>query len=184
MELLGPNLEQLRIYCEGKFNLQTTLVLGYHMLTRLEHIHDNCYLHRDLKPNNFVIGRGDKLNIIYLIDFGLAKMYKDCVTGSHIPFQDRKQVVGTMRFASINAHYGMEQSRRDDMESLGYVLIYLIKGRLPWQELCDNDESDEEVLKCKLNTPIEKLCSGLPCIIYEECSCVQNLYAQGEGDEV
>ena len=111
MELLGPNLEELRVYCGGKFNLQTTLRLADQMITRLEFIHENMYIHRDLKPNNFVIGRGDQLNIIYLIDFGLGKLYRDKTTGNHIPFNDKKQIVGTIRFASVNAHYGFEQSR-------------------------------------------------------------------------
>ena len=168
MELLGPNLEQLRIYCGGKFNLQSILVLADQMVTRLENIHNSFYLHRDLKPNNFVIGREERLNVIYLIDFGLAKMYKDRQTGTHLPFKDKKQIVGTIRFASINAHYGMEQSRRDDLESLGYVLIYLIRGELPWQKISnDNEEKkDSEILKCKVGLTIEKLCSGLPCIIF------------------
>jgi len=166
MELLGPNLEELRVYCGGKFNLQTTLMLADQMIARLEHVHTNLYLHRDLKPNNFVIGTGSRLNVIYLIDFGLAKHYKDRLTGKHIPFKDNKQITGTIRFASINAHYGMEQSRRDDLESLGYVLIYLMKGMLPWQKgpKGDQKKKNTSILQCKVNTPIEKLCAGMPRI--------------------
>ncbi len=168
MELLGPNLEELRVYCGGKFSLQTTLMLADQMITRLEHIHTCLYLHRDLKPNNFVIGTGSRLNVIYLIDFGLAKMYKERLTGKHIQFRDNKQITGTIRFASINAHYGMEQSRRDDMESLGYVFIYLIRGMLPWQKgfKGDHRKKNESILQCKVSTPIEKLCYGLPCILF------------------
>jgi len=165
MELLGPNLEQLRNYCDGKLSLQTALMLTDQMISRLENVHNNFYVHRDLKPNNFVIGRGNHMNVIYLIDFGLAKQYKDKVTGAHIPFMDKNQIIGTIRFASINAHYGVEQSRRDDLESLCYVLIYLLKGELPWQRVDKRNEKDEEILKCKVNTPIEKLCSGLPCTL-------------------
>lgn len=166
MELLGPNLEQLRSYCEGRFNLRTTLMLADQMICRLENVHNSFYIHRDLKPNNFVIGRGSRINTVYLIDFGLAKQYKNEVTGTHVPFMDKKQIVGTIRFASINAHYGLEQSRRDDLESLCYVLVYLLKGELPWQKLdkLGERENDDQILRCKVNTPIEKLCSGLPCI--------------------
>ena len=164
MELLGPNLEELRTYCGGKFNLQTTLMLADQMITRLDCVHNNYYLHRDLKPNNFVIGRGFRLNVVYLVDFGLGKLYKDRKLGTHIPFKDKNQIVGTIRFASINAHYGMEQSRRDDLESLGYVLIYLIRGALPWQGMGKGDYKERSILQCKMNISIEKLCSGLPCI--------------------
>lgn len=164
MELLGPNLEELRIYCAGKINLQSTLILAVQMIARLEHVHANFYLHRDLKPNNFLIGKGSRLNTIYLVDFGLARLYRDQVTGTHVQFKDKSQIVGTITFASINAHYGMEQSRRDDLESLGYVLLYLYRGFLPWQSLCKGDHKEGAVLQCKLNTTIERLCSGLPSI--------------------
>eukprot|EP00826_Nyctotherus_ovalis_P010140 TRINITY_DN12697_c0_g1_i5.p1 TRINITY_DN12697_c0_g1~~TRINITY_DN12697_c0_g1_i5.p1 ORF type:complete len:248 (-),score=54.58 TRINITY_DN12697_c0_g1_i5:162-905(-) len=166
MELLGPNLEELRVYCGGKFNLQTILMLADQMLARLEHIHDNFYIHRDLKPNNFAVGVGPRLNVLYLIDFGLGMTYKDRLTGTHIVFKDKKEIVGTIRFASVNAHYGMEQSRRDDLESLGYVLVYLIRGVLPWQKCSKGTQKHNEdaILQCKVSTTTEKLCTGLPCI--------------------
>lgn len=165
MELLGPNLEELRAYCGGKFNLQTTLMLADQMLARIEHIHDNLYIHRDLKPNNFAIGVGTRLNVVYLIDFGLGITYKDKLTGTHIVFKDKKEIVGTIRFASVNAHYGMEQSRRDDLESLGYVLVYLIRGVLPWQNCTKGSQkrNEDSILQCKVSTSVEKLCTGLPC---------------------
>eukprot|EP00826_Nyctotherus_ovalis_P000647 TRINITY_DN10002_c0_g1_i3.p1 TRINITY_DN10002_c0_g1~~TRINITY_DN10002_c0_g1_i3.p1 ORF type:complete len:270 (-),score=51.38 TRINITY_DN10002_c0_g1_i3:565-1374(-) len=178
MELLGPNLEQLRGYCEGKFNLRTTLMLADQMICRLETVHNSFYIHRDLKPNNFAIGRSSRINTVYLIDFGLAKQYKNELTGTHVPFVDKKQVVGTIRFASINAHYGLEQSRRDDLESLCYVLVYLLKGELPWQRLdkLGEKENDDEILRCKVNTPIEKLCSGLPCICFAHVLAAFRIY--------
>ena len=162
MELLGPNLEELKVYCEGKINLQTTLRLAVQIIDRLEHVHSNSYIHRDLKPNNFLIGRGSRLNTIYLVDFGLARSYRDKGTGAHIIFKDKNQIVGTIAFASINAHYGVEQSRRDDMESLGYVLIYLLRGFLPWQDLHKGDYKEGAVLQCKTSTTTEMLCAGLP----------------------
>ena len=182
MELLGPNLEELRVYCGGKFSLQTTLMLADQMLTRIEHSHANFYLHRDLKPNNFSIGIGPRLNVVYLLDFGLGISYKDRLTGTHVIFKDKKEIVGTIRFASINAHYGMEQSRRDDLESLGYVLIYLIHGMLPWQKTTKGTQKRKEdsILQCKTNTTIEKLCTGLPCNAKLIYSCIQELLSQGE----
>jgi serine/threonine protein kinase len=169
MELLGPNLEDLRAYSGGKFNLQTTLILADQMIARLEYVHDNLYIHRDLKPNNFAIGIGTRLNVLYLIDFGLGMTYKDKLTGTHIVFKDKKEIVGTIRFASVNAHYGMEQSRRDDLESLGYVLVYLIRGALPWQNTAKGTQkrNEDSILQCKVSTSVEKLCTGLPCTFIE-----------------
>lgn len=174
MELLGPNLEELRVYSGGKFSLQTTLMLADQMIARIEHTHENFYLHRDLKPNNFSIGIGMRLNVIYLIDFGLGMTYKNKLTGTHITFKDKKEIVGTIRFASVNAQDGMEQSRRDDLESLGYVLIYLIRGALPWQKCPKGTQKRREdaILQCKQKISIEKLCTGLPCILFLMGSCL------------
>ena len=186
MELLGPNLEELRVYCDGKFSLQTTLMLADQMLARLEHVHNNYYLHRDLKPNNFSIGVDSRINVLYLIDFGLAMTYRDRDTNAHICFKNKREITGTIRFASVNAHHGMEQSRRDDLESLGYVLIYLIRGSLPWQRTPKGTQKRKEdaILQSKVNTPIEKLCNGLPCIIMIYFSCLQKLFPYCEGIKV
>lgn len=130
----------------------------------LEFVHNNGIIHRDIKPDNFLSGGPDSYHVIYISDFGLAKRYKDQKTGTHIPFDDRKEITGTVRYASINAHNGIDQTRRDDMESLGYTLLYLLKGKLPWQgfKISDKNEKLEMVKKMKNEISVEKLCKDAP----------------------
>lgn len=102
------------------------------MVQRIEKVHDERIIHRDIKPDNFLIGGNDATrDQIFIIDFGLAKCYMNS-EGLHIPFKDGKNLTGTARYASINTHKGIEQSRRDDLETIGHVLLYLVKGSLPW----------------------------------------------------
>ena len=117
------------------------LTIGIQIITRLEQIHRKGFVHRDIKANNFTIGRGDKANIVYIIDFGLAKKYKDLKTGQHIAIRGGKSLVGTARYASIASHDGYEQCRRDDLESLGYLLLYFLRGKLPWQGIQMHDKN-------------------------------------------
>lgn len=126
------------------------------MISRLEALHHKNLIHRDIKPENFVIGYGSNFTLVYLIDFGLAKYYMES-QGNHIPFIEKKGMIGTARYASINAHLGNEQSRRDDMEALGYLLIYLAKGKLPWQNINaeTKDEKYEKIKAMKLQLTIE-----------------------------
>jgi serine/threonine protein kinase len=131
-ENLGPNLEQLFEYCNRKFSLKTVLMLASQMLKRLEYVHSCRLIHRDVKPKNFRIGSGIKHHLLYMTNFRNAMKYMSS-KGKHLKFRDGTQPTGTMRYTSINAHVGIECSRRDDMESLAYVLIYLLKGELPWQ---------------------------------------------------
>jgi len=133
-------------------------------LSRIEFIHSRNYIHRDIKPDNFLIGLGKKKQQIYIIDFGLAKRFRDPKTGLHIPYLDGKSLTGTARYASINTHLGIEQSRRDDLESLGYVLIYFLRGELPWQGMKARTmrEKYEKIMEKKIASPIETLCKGFP----------------------
>lgn len=121
------------LFSEKKFSLATTLNIGIQIITRLEQIHRKGFVHRDIKANNFMIGRGDKAKVVYIIDFGLAKRYFDPKTNKHIPMKGGKSLVGTARYASVASHEGFEQCRRDDLESLGYLLLYFLRGKLPWQ---------------------------------------------------
>ena len=165
MDLLGHNLEELMKHNSSKrFSLKSVLMIADQMLTRLNNLHDKDYIHRDLKPENCVIGLEEKENIVYLIDFGLSRKYRYSRTNEHIPYKEGKSILGTVRYISIYTHFGIEQSRRDDIESLGYILVYLAKGILPWQgqKAKTKKEKYKIIMDKKLEFKPEMLCHGLP----------------------
>lgn len=159
-DLLGVSLDT---YMERlkKFSLKTTCNLGMQMIQRIQYIHEKGILHRDIKPDNFLMGKED-VNLLYIIDFGLSKNFVE--RGKHIKCKDKKKMTGTVRYASINIHNGIEPSRRDDLISIGYMLIYFIKGVLPWQGLdgATKEEKYNKIGDVKRQTTIEELCKDLP----------------------
>ncbi|CAG2256078.1 CSNK1A [Mytilus edulis] len=140
MDLLGPSIEDLFNFCSRKFTMKTVLMLADQMINRIEYVHNKNFIHRDIKPDNFLMGIGRHCN------------------------KRGQNLTGTARYASINAHLGIEQSRRDDMESLGYVLMYFNRGSLPWQGLkaATKKQKYEKISEKKMSTPVEVLCKGFP----------------------
>lgn len=162
MDFLGPSIGDLFFFQNKQFSKETVLMLAIEMLNRIEFVHEKGFLHRDIKPENFVIGLNENSNTVYIIDFGLSKRYKDKNSNQHIPYRENRHLVGTIRYASINAHLGVEQSRRDDIESIGYLIVYLITGRLPWQSKPDKGRGTvNKIMDKKLITPPEILCKNL-----------------------
>ena len=163
MQLLGKSLEDI-FTIKKKFSLKTICLLAFQMISVLEYIHNKHIIHRDIKPDNFVMGLDDLSQFCYLLDFGLAKKYRSSRTLEHYPFINRKKLTGTARYASINALRGYEQSRRDDLESVGYVLMYLLRGELPWQGMKGKtkEERYKNIRQKKIETKSYDLCKGYP----------------------
>ncbi|XP_045810361.1 casein kinase 1-like protein 3 [Trifolium pratense] len=164
LELMGPSLDDVLYYCSGKFSLKSVLMLADQMLTRIEFLHSKGLLHNDIKPDNFLMGLGKKATQVCMIDFGLSKGYMDPISYRHIPYRENKNLTGTACYASCNTHKGIEQSRRDDLESLGYVLLYFLRGSLPWQGLqaATRMQKYEKFYDMKFSTRVEVLCKSYP----------------------
>ena len=183
MQLLGNNLQTM-FEREGSFSLKTVCLLAFQMLSVIEHIHNKGVIHRDIKPENFVLGKEPESNpkYLYLIDFGLSKFFdknsfNDIIT-------NKKSLTGTPRYASINAQRGLEQSMRDDLESIGYVLIYFLKGKLPWMGINDRDQIQKNKKICvrKIETSSSDLCYGLPKEFVEYFDYCKNLEFEQKPD--
>ena len=166
MQLLGYDIETVFKYCGEKFSMPTVYEIIHQTLCRIALLHAVYYVHRDIKPGNFAIGLGSESKTIYLFDFGLSKAYRNLKTKKHIEYSDNNSLLGNMMYASTNAHLGFEQSRRDDLESLGFMYVYLAKGTLPWQNLDSKDSKElaKKVMKKVITTSIETLCKDLPRI--------------------
>lgn len=184
IDLLGPSLEDLFNFCSRRFSLKTVLMLADQMLSRVEYFHCKQFLHRDIKPDNFLMGVGKKAHHMYIIDYGLAKRYVEPHTSEHIPFRDGKSLTGTARYASVNAHLGFEQSRRDDLESIGYMFVYFLRGSLPWQGLKADTKDGKYKVICekKQKTSIDVLCKSLPPEFTNYLSVVKALDFQEKPD--
>jgi len=149
----------------GSFSLKTVLMLALQMIDRLEFVHSRGILYRDIKPHNFVMGIGDRQGQVYILDFGLAKIYLDS-EGNHCAGVRKKRtsVTGTVRYSGLNVHSGWDASRRDDLEATGYMLIHFLRGDLPWLGLKATSKltKHEIIGRKKADTPYEELCNGYP----------------------
>jgi len=161
MELLGKSLEDRMQDCGGRFSTQTAALVAEQLLHRIEYLHSKQLVHRDIKPENFMFGTHDKIHHLYVIDFGLSKRYWD---NGHIKERTRLSLTGTARYASIRAHEGIEQSRRDDLEAIGHMLFYFIRGALPWSGLAakTQEEKYRKIKEKKISTSLDWLCEGYP----------------------
>lgn len=173
MDYCGYSLGAIHTACKNKFSLKTTCQIGLQILNILETVHNRYILHRDIKPENFLFD--PSTDRFYLIDFGLSKRYVD-KNGKHIPRLENKGFRGTLRYCSLNMHLGVENTRRDDLESLLYVLIYFLKGKLPWQNIqAEMDNKVSQIKKLKMTMKIADLCEGLDEGFKEMLSYIRNL---------
>jgi len=177
MDYIGPSIEDLFMLNGEKFSMKTVLQLAYQMISRLQYIHAKGIVHRDIKPQNFVIDNRKGFNIVYLIDFGLSTIYFDPITKQHIKYRESDCIVGNPRYSSIHTQMGIEQTRRDDLESLAYVLIYLAKGKLPWNNMVAPNFDDKLYLiaQKKMKSSPKEICEGLPSVFEDLLSIARSL---------
>ena len=134
----------------------------HHQISRIEYIHSRNFIHRDIRLDNFLMGIGKHGHLVNIIDFSLTKKFRDATTHLHIPYRENRSFVGTARYTSINTHLGIEQAHRDDLELLAYILLYFLRGALPWQDTRPNAKKrkHEKIMKQKMSIPIDDLCHG------------------------
>ena len=183
LELLGKSIRVLTREQSKKLSLKTCLMLFDQMIARVEYLHRKGYVHRDLKPSNFLIGTGAKSNTLYLIDFGLCLRYVD-IGGAHKGAEGRTEFAGTPIFASINSMNGGAISRRDDMQSLGYIFVYMMLGTLPWKSCATSNKSESfnAIRATKMATSVTELCSMLPSEFLTYMNAVMNLKYEEKPD--
>lgn len=160
-------------------------MLGIQMIDRLDYLHHNYMIHRDIKPDNFLLGLNENKHIVYLIDLGLLKRYYKVKKHRHSKFKEKRKFTGTVRYASINNLKRYQQSRRDDLESLGYTLLYLLRGNLPWQGLKPDirKSKEQKVLELKQTISLEEeLCKGFPHEFIDYINYTRNLKFEEKPD--
>ena len=185
MELLGKSLDKILTELpNNRMSIRCVCNIAYQLITIFQIIHNCNLIHRDIKPGNIAVGREEKSKYIYLLDFGLSKKYRSSKTKNHFPFIKNHKIVGNARYSSINALDGCSLSRRDDLESLGYCLIYLIFGRLPWQGCISRNKEDKyyKIKQIKKNTTPKDLCKELPPQFEEYIRYTRNLEYETEPD--
>uniref|UniRef100_A0A914PCN1 non-specific serine/threonine protein kinase n=1 Tax=Panagrolaimus davidi TaxID=227884 RepID=A0A914PCN1_9BILA len=159
MERLGPSLAALLKECEGKFNVKTVTNIAIQLIDRMEYIHDHGIIHKDIKPLNFVMGTRENAQTVYIIDFNCSSKFIDSKTKEHIPEEYKAPFFQVNScYNSLKVHAGSPKSRRDDLEAISYILIYFLRGNLPWQ----NTDEIDEIYEMKRSISVEELCEGLP----------------------
>ena len=175
-ELLGDSINKIFNKNKKKINLKDTCMLAIQALERIEYVHSKNYLHRDIKPGNFLVGNPDKSQI-YLIDFGNAKKFRSSKTGKLLSNNERRRIYGTALFLSFNVLTKGETTRKDELESLGLLFIYLHQGFLPWSNIKVKSPRDavKYIVSIRQNISLEELCSKMPREMYEYMNYINKL---------